>query len=135
MSSSIFHQFVDMPGSMYTRVVDIDNALRTYRAYYDGLLPQAFLLPPNLGISAPLIDESNPDCKGDVHVSVSPHRRPLLFVKQGDDLKRLTELTDVVSSLRPQEDDGSDYGSDGMDWDNPIYIAAMDEAQKIEREA
>ncbi|KAE9403583.1 hypothetical protein BT96DRAFT_936234 [Gymnopus androsaceus JB14] len=84
----IFHQFVDMPGVMFTHVPDMDS---------------------------------------NVHVSVSPHRQPLLFVKDGDDIKR---LTDASSSSSIPDDQESDYGSDDVDWNNPVYTTAMDKAQE-----
>lgn len=118
---------------MFMRVSDVDTALRAYQEYCSGSLPKPLLLTPNLDIPAPLINKTDPECDADVHVSVSPH---LLFVKQGEELKRLTRIVDDDQAEETagtfsvtSEGADSDYGSDGMNWTDPKYIEALDEAE------
>ncbi|KAE9394198.1 hypothetical protein BT96DRAFT_943357 [Gymnopus androsaceus JB14] len=112
-----FHQFVDMPGSMFTRVPDMDTARHMYQEYHSGSLPKVLLLTPNLDISAPLIDETDPDCDEDVH---------------GDNLKRLMRIVEDTVPLSSQtlESYESDYGSDDFDWSDPNSVQALNEAEK-----
>ncbi|KAE9382294.1 hypothetical protein BT96DRAFT_1010938 [Gymnopus androsaceus JB14] len=37
----------------------------------------------------------------------------------------------VASTSEAQEDDESDYGSDGIDWNNPRSIQALEDAEKL----
>lgn len=117
---------------MFTRVPDMDTARCVYQEYHSGSLPKVLLLTPNLDISAPLINESDPDCDEDVHVSVLPHRGPLLFLKQGDNLKHLTHIVEDTVPLYSQtlESYESDYGSDDFDWSDPNSVQALNEAEK-----